>query len=382
MSPHARIIPLITLLGSLTGCGSAASEQSGATTEDAAATSASIAPGAEATPSTSTEDPCVLLSRAEVEAVIGTLRADPWGSGGSCHYEAADGQRLDVDAQFSGARALASVMGVVEEAASRGLIVPGPRGLDTLDGQWDDAKWQLGNSLAARKGDAGVTVHMANIARPDPSAAAHLADLALGRFQSPLSYDGSAHDEPPALVAPGNPCALLTRDEVTRIAGAVTGDPVAEDGTYCRWPLAPRNGRARDFSYSVTWKDGFAEFNTKVGGLALYQANLEEPEMARATEGRGEQAVLGDLMKDTVASKLLGALRGAVKARGGEMADGSLLPRSDPDVKGEWTRGALLAGEELLIVQQGVCVRARIQGVGYEAAKELMSAVARRLQGL
>lgn len=320
------------------------------------------------------EDPCRLVTRAEAETVVGTLRADPWRSGATCHFDAADGQRLDVEAQFSGAQALAKITGVVDQVAAKGLIVNTGRGLDTLEGRWDDAKWQLGDYLVARLGDRSVTVYTGNTLSHDVATAAQIADLALGRLDAPIDYNGGAHQEPAPLAAPRNPCTLLTRDEVEAAAGPVTGEPVADDDRNCTWTLAPKGGRTRQFSYSLTWKDGIQEFNQDAAALGLFKSNLQDPVTANA----GGANAMDEMMKNPDAQKALGALKGLMGGKGMETG-GSLMPKSDPDVKGPWARGALLAGSDLVVVQKGVRIRAGVGAVGYEATKQLVGKVAGRL---
>ncbi|HEX4933352.1 MAG TPA: hypothetical protein VFV33_09250 [Gemmatimonadaceae bacterium] len=372
---HAtRSLLLLTLVAA---CGGQASEGADARTTSDAATPATAA--AEESPSSlDPEDPCRILARADVERVVGPLRADPWRSGSTCHFAAADGQRLDVDVQYSGANALAELTGVSERIMAKGLIVPTERGLDTLEGRWDDAQWKLGNYLVARQGDRSVTVYMANVLRPSAAAAAPLADLALSRLDAPLAYDGSAHREPPPLVTPVDPCTLLTEADVTAAAGPVAGAPASSDGRECSWPLAPRNGRSRNFWYTVSWTDGIEELNRDLSALGLFKTNLEEPELARARSGAAEDP-LAALAKDPDAQKAMGALKGLLGGGKGAGVE-SLMPKSDPDVPGPWQRGALLAGSDFVVVAKGVRVRAGVGAVGYEATRALMEKLVGRLR--
>jgi hypothetical protein len=327
------------------------------------------------------DDPCVLLGAQDVEPVLGPLRAAPWRSGSTCHFAGADGQRIDVDVYFSGAQIQANLMNAVNREISKGLIVNTARGLDTLEGRWDEAHWRLGDYLETRRGDVGVTVQMGNTARPDPVAAATLADAAYARLDQPLPYDGDAAQEPAPLVAPGDACALLTRDDVTAALGAPAGDPQPGGegrSTYCVWPVNTPNGR-REFSLNVTWSDGFTEFNTKAGGAGLAQTNVVEPELAKATEGRDADAVMKEMLRDPAGAKALGPMRDMLRKGGTELRDSSLILKHDGDVKGPWTRAALLHGSEFLAVSKDVCLRMSLGGLGYERAKQLAAKALGRL---
>lgn len=368
---------LLLVLSLIAGCGGRSGE--GANARPASSAESAAIPAADAAPSAlDPEDPCRTVTRAEAERAVGPLRAEPWRSGSTCHFVAADGQQLDVDVQWSGANALAELTGVSERIMAKGLIVPTDRGVDTLEGRWDDAQWKLGDYLVARQGDRSVTVYMANTLRPSASTAAHLADLALARLDAPLAYDGAAHREPPPLVTPVDPCTLLTEAEVVAAAGAVAGKPTASDERTCTWPLAPRNGKSRDFWYTVSWKDGIAELNQDLNALGLYKTNVEEPELAKARSGAAEDP-LEALAKDPDAQKAMGALKGLL---GGGKATGvgSLMPKSDPNVPGPWLRGALLAGSDLVVVEKGVRVRAGVAAVGYDATRALMEKLVARLR--
>lgn len=335
-----------------------------------------------ANPYADRDDPCVLIAPADVEPLIGPLRAPPWRSGSSCHYAAADGQRIEVAVYYSGAMMQANLMNAVNREISKGLIIKSGRGLDTLEGRWDEARWRLGDYLESRKGDVGVTVMLGNTLRPDPAAAAQLADVAFGRLDEPLAYDAGAASEPPPLVAGSDACALLTREEVAAATGATVGDPAPGGGgksTWCAWPLTGAKRGQREFTLSATWRDGFAELNSQASAFGLYQTNLEEPELARHSGGRDPEEAMKEMMRDSAGAKVMNAMRGMMQGNGAELRDSSLSLRSDGDVKGPWRRGVLLAGSDFLVVTRDVCLRMGLGGVGYDKAQGLMAKAVARL---
>jgi hypothetical protein len=356
--------------------GSAAGEAVGGVLRDIGTQDARDA----ANPYADRDDPCVLLGPADVEPVIGPLRSAPWWSGSTCHYAAVDGQRLDLDVYYSGAQIQANLMNAVNREISKGLIVNTGRGLDTLEGRWDEAHWRLGDYLETRRGDVGITVQMGNTLRADPAVAAPLADLAYARLDQPLPYDGKAVQEPPPLVAQGNACALLTRDEVVAALGALAGEPEPGGGgktTWCSWPLAGA-GR-RSFTLSVTWREGFTEFNSTAAAAGIYKTNVEDPELARVGGEKEVDAAMKEMMRDSMGAKVMGAMRGMMQKGGAELRDSSLSLRSEADVKGPWARAALVHGTEFVAVRKDVYFRVDVGGVGYEKAKQLVARAAGRL---
>jgi hypothetical protein len=338
-----------------------------------------------ANPYADRDEPCALIAPADVEPLIGSLRAPPWRSGSSCHYAAADGQRIEVSVYYSGAMMQANVMNAVNREISKGLIIKSGRGLDTLEGRWDEAHWRLGDYLESRRGDVGVTVMLGNTLRPDPAAAAQLADMAFGRLDQPLAYESGAASEPPPLVAGSDACALLTREEVAAATGATVGEPAPGGGgksTWCSWPLTGAKRGQREFTLAATWREGFAELNSHASAFGLYQTNLEEPELARIPRDpavKDPDAAMKEMMRDSVGARMIGAVRGMMQGNGAELRDGSLSLRSDGDVKGPWRRGVLLAGSDFYVVTKDVCLRIGLGGVGFEQAKGLMAKAVARL---
>lgn len=236
----------------------------------AAGGSPPVAKAADYTTSTpDPNDPCTLVSQAEMEHYLGPLleppyrtekrQADPKGTG--CVYRAKDFRNvtLEVDRENGelGFRMLAGMGGKVEEA-----VAGADMSTDTLDANWDKIGRPFGQ-LIALKGTATVQVDPLG-SRLDLPAQVQIIKIALGRLPKPLGYDGAkaAQNHTDLGVKPRNPCTLVTRAEVEALMGKLRADPhPSEDGSECVFPLAASfMGTPMDQTLGVQWSDGFYAF--------------------------------------------------------------------------------------------------------------------------
>lgn len=212
-------------------------------------------------------DPCALVSGAEVEELIGPLLEDPYRvardraavpDGDGCLYRARDYRSVAVHVTWEGGRLefdmMAGVGGHVED-----LLGGRDMGADTLDVAWDRVALPFG-TLLAQKGDVAITVDPIG-SRLDLSGAARIAEIALGRLEAPLPYDGATVTRTRAAtdVTPTDPCSLVTRAEVEALMGRLRTDPVPSgDGTSCSFPVdRDIMGSPLVRSLDVQWSDGF-----------------------------------------------------------------------------------------------------------------------------
>jgi hypothetical protein len=136
-------------------------------------------------------DPCTLLTRSEVEAVLGPLVVEPYrigeteplaeSSGRSCGYFTKNHHVLVVTPYWSdGKSALASARWVGKLVS---MIAPDPdaEAADTLEGPWDEAATELDGSVAFLTGDRllRVSYGMSSI---DAAQAVRLARTAVERL--------------------------------------------------------------------------------------------------------------------------------------------------------------------------------------------------------
>jgi hypothetical protein len=148
-----------------------------------------VAPGADANKAGPTPDPCVLLTRAEAEAVLGPLLVEPFranegspladGEGPSCAYYTRGHRVLWLNPSRFAGKELFSMMG----GASRLIrsTVGGADAGDALDGPWDQAAEASTGALIFLKGDQMLEVGY-RTSSTDVAGAAQLARAAVARL--------------------------------------------------------------------------------------------------------------------------------------------------------------------------------------------------------
>ena len=174
------------------------------------------------------KDPCILVSRAEAEKVIGPLAGDPYRStqegkpeptGAFCFYRGANGHSITVHPEYRGGKASLKMMSAMGGMASQAMRDRSHEA-DLVEGDWDDQRWTPPGQLTVLKGDVLIEVDVAG-ADSKPKSAGVLADAAVKRLPKPLAYDGAraAARAPGPLVAPRDPCSLVPEAEVMEDLG-------------------------------------------------------------------------------------------------------------------------------------------------------------------
>jgi hypothetical protein len=197
--------------------------------------------------------------------------------------------------------------------------------LALLQGRWDEIHVLPGH-LMARKGDAMVDVGYEG-SRAGLAGAARVADVALGRFGALLPYDGAAaaRTAPGPLIAPRDPCTLVSRADVEAILGALASDPVSE--IVQRQVGGVPTGGARD--------SGFGDFRQQVQGVFRSQGI------------------------------------------GAQMTDSGL--KTDSTVAGLWDEASLVAGLGFSAVKHDVLMSLDLRTVLYDQARALIAKAMQRL---
>ena len=157
--------------------------------------------------SSANHDPCMLVTRAEAEAVLGTLVADPYrsrqdtsvadASGPTCVYPAGAGRALLVTPEWTYGKMTLDAERLVGGLVRQVADLPGAVA-DTLEGPWDDVVVGMSGELLFLKGARSLTIaHQP--ASTDATSALRLAGPALARL--------AAVSEParPAVSADGCP---------------------------------------------------------------------------------------------------------------------------------------------------------------------------------
>jgi hypothetical protein len=335
------------------------------------------------------KDPCVLVSRVEAEKVLGPLMADPYRVGGdkkpdpkgsACLYRSASGQSIKIEPTYSGGQ-MAMKMFRMTGGLTNQVMIDESGQADTLEGDWDDVRVDFG-MLHALKGDVMIEVD-ANSSKAGAFGAGELADIAIKRLPHPLDYDGAkaAERAPGPLVAPRDPCTLVTKEEAAAILGPLVGEPTSSSSG-CTFPiknpLGPLANGPMPVVLQVEWTGGYealagakrstATVMQKVGGnLEMAHGQVGGPGGNKVEKkGMGEQAeaVDSDLEK---MRKMMGAL-------GASTEKGSLQLKTDTtSLKGPWDEAAILAGISFIAVKKDVSMSMDLRLLGEDKAIALVT---------
>jgi hypothetical protein len=228
-------------------------------------------------------NPCSLLTAAEVEAVLGEplaglpYRANatvPSATGDTCRYEAASFRAINLRVDWSGGAQAFGLIGAVSGAAD----AAGLKGVLTLSdgtklsGAWDQAGVFMCCEFNALHGDERVVVDIGS-SKATVEAAAALADKAVQRLDHPIEIDSNsgiveatARDKTRPGIA--SACALVTRAEAEALVGtALVSEPQgAEDGCTYAWKSDGSDDQEQ-ISLAVTWRDGFGEMRRTLAAI-------------------------------------------------------------------------------------------------------------------
>jgi hypothetical protein len=334
------------------------------------------------------KDPCILVSRGEAEKVLGPLIADPYRVGGdkkpdpkgsACLYRAATGQSIKIEPTYSGGQ-MAMKMYRMTGSLTNQVMIDESGQADTLEGDWDDVRVDFG-MLHALKGDVMIEVD-ANSSKAGAFGAGELADIAIKRLPHPLDYDGAkaAEHAPGPLVAPRDPCTLVTKEEAAAILGPLVGEPTSSPSG-CTFPiknpLGPLANGPMPVVLEVQWTGGYealagakrstATVMQKVGGnleMAHRQVGGSGDKVEKKGMGQQSEAVDSDLEK---MRKMMGAL-------GASTEKGSLQLKTDTtSLKGPWDDAAILAGISFIAVKKDVSMAMDLRLLGEDKAIALVT---------
>jgi hypothetical protein len=321
------------------------------------------------------DDPCILVSRAEVEKYLGPLRAEPYRQGTKCVYDAATGRSIGIDVSYSGGKAAMKMMRGVGGLTNLAIADESGKA-DTLDGDWDQVRWGYG-TLSALKGDVLVEVDV-EASNAGPVGGAELATIALKRLPSPLHYDSGPAHKPPPLVQPRDPCSLVTRDEAAAILGKLIGDPTSDDhGCTFTVPSPLRAGTTVPVYLRVQWTGGFYDFGQEKEVDGMARKSFLGPLM----DGSGVSRLEEKAKTDTEARAQLEHMRATVSGMGGPaLKDGSVEFKTDTTVAGgSWDEAAVLTGFTFAAVKKDVFMKMDLRLVGEPKVKALVAKAMSRI---
>lgn len=242
-------------------------------------------------------DPCSLLTPAEVEAAFGArlgtapyrasgVNPDPAGS--DCVYQTANFQSVTLNVTFDGGQQAYHVAdfigglirgsnGVVNDKAKKAMVSEDG---SEIEGEWDEAKLTpfnccIFNALLA---DQMITIDFTG-SNLTLKQAAGLVDAALKRLKKPLALDGGANvaaaraflKTRPRRI---DPCSVLTRAEVEAIVGTLGAAPQPQNDT-CSYELPQQPGfPPRIYDLRFEWSGGNYKFRQDLHAAGMAGAAL------------------------------------------------------------------------------------------------------------
>ncbi len=320
-------------------------------------------------------DPCILVSRAEAEKYLGPLRADPWRDGTKCEYDAASGRSITIDVSYTGGGMAMKMMKAVGGLTNMAIVDESGKA-DTLDGVWDQVRWQLG-TLDALKGDVLVGVDV-QASQAGPVGAADLANIALKRLPSPLTYDGEAAAEhkPGPLVAPRDPCSLVTKEEAAAILGKLEGEPKSDAGGCTFLVPSPLGHGTMPVEIAVTWTGGFDKF----GEQKLVNGMVEKSFIGPVMGGAGADQMDQKMNSTQTGKEEMERMRNQIGGMGPSLKEGSLQLKTDTTVAGgPWDEAAVLSGLTFAAVKKDVYISMALQMLGEAKARALVAKAMSRI---
>jgi len=249
-------------------------------------------------------DPCTLVSQVEVETLMGPLAEPPYrvGSdrqpaidGEGCLYRARDRRNITIVVDWEdGETAFRMLAGT--GSAITDILSGYDATADTLEGAWDRVGAPFGQFIALK---AKTSIQIDPLgSRIGLAGAVRLAQIAIGRLDSPLDYSGARATKVRAKDKPrgGDPCELVTRKEVEAIIGPLIADPKpADDGSGCEFQTDQTMlGEPVVRKLEVQWTDGFYSLGQEragAGGAARVietQMETEVPTLSQDTVGEAE----------------------------------------------------------------------------------------------
>lgn len=242
---------------------------------------------------TTTQDPCSLLSAAEAKAYVGTLASPPYRASGDpatpnvagevCVYRGADGRVLTVEPDWTGGKDMAGAQTTVTSSASSlskstGMSAGTKVAQQDSTGAWDQATWYPNGALFLVKGNVGIIIDVAGASGQKGDAYA-IARTVLPRIAHPLAYDGAKAVAlaPKPFKHPANACDLVSRTSVEGAIGPLSGAPVPDSsGTGCTYHVATAQG-SRTYKVEFAWEGGEKNYNMLAHGPAMMSGMLGTP---------------------------------------------------------------------------------------------------------
>lgn len=349
------------------------------------------------------DDPCSLLTPAEVEAALGARlgtapyrgsATNPQPDGSDCVYQTADFQTVTLSVSFDGGQQayhIGDIVSAMVKGASGVVSDRGKKAMISEDGseiagEWDEAKLTPFNCCIfnALRADQMITIDFTGSTMTLKQAAG-LVNAAFKRLAKPLSLDGGANvaaartflkTRPRRL----EPCSVLTQAEVEAIVGKLAAPPKAQ-GDDCSYELPQRPGYPpRVYDLQFDWSGGDYQFRedlhtagmagAALGGMTFQsQTQVQIPNRAPAgsgspSSGTRTREVTENISVDEASKRTVGETFSQAAHLTGEQ---------DAAVTGPWERIATV-GPGIEAVKKDVLVKIGLYGVDKDRARALLAA--------
>ncbi|HVP61174.1 MAG TPA: hypothetical protein VMT11_11475 [Myxococcaceae bacterium] len=346
------------------------------------------------------KDPCVLVSRAEAEAVLGPLAGDPYRSrddgtadpgGSSCFYRGASGHSFTVHPEYTGGKQMMKGMSIAGGLANQAMRDRSHEA-DLVEGDWDDQRWSPPGKLSALKGDVLVEVDVAGVAAGDANTAGKLANVALKRLGKPLTYDGAAAAKraPGPIVPPRDPCSLVPAAEAKTILPNLAGPPRSTKSG-CLYPLTKKGPLdPGDLSLTVDWSGGFVQM---AGALTTFHEVVAQQTPTEYAHGTAKVSPTGGevtvekktitpskMQEDLKAVKEDPGYQSMLKGMEGVLGGGLSTSLRDPGatmradkIDGPWERGYIMGGTGVMAVKKDVLIGVDGRGLDIDQARAMVT---------
>lgn len=349
-------------------------------------------------------DPCSLLTPAEVEAALGARLGtapyrgssiDPEPDGSDCVYQTANFETVTLEVTYDGGQQayhIGDFVGAMVKGGPGFLSGKAKKAMVSEDGseiagEWDEAKLTPFNCCIfnALRADQMITIDFTGSTLTLKKAAG-LVDAAFKRLDKPLALDGGANVAA-ARVFLGTrprhqgPCDVLTQAEVEAIVGKLASAPKAQ-GDDCSYELPQKPGYPpRVYELQFVWSGGNYTLRqdlqaagiagAALGGMTFQtQTQVQAPNQA-AGSGKGTHVkeVTENISVDEAAKRTVGETFSQAAHLTGEQ---------DAAATGPWERMAAV-GPGLEAVRKDVMVKIGLFGVDRSRAQALLAAAMKKI---
>jgi hypothetical protein len=359
------------------------------------------------------DDPCSLLTPAEVEAALGArlgtapyrgsgINPDP--SGTDCIYETVNFQNVTLSVTFKGGQQAYHIgdfigglirgsNGVIDNKAKKIMVSEDG---SQIAGEWDEAKLTPLNCCIfnALRADQMITINFTGSTMTLKQAAG-LVDAAFRRLDKPLSLDGGANVAAAKAFLETrprrkDPCGVLTQAEVEAILGKLASAPKSEDDV-CSYELPQRPGLPpRIYDLQFFWSYGNDRFRSDLhtagiagaalGGMTFQTMTQVQVTTRAAGPGAGGASPPSSVTRTKDVAENISVDEASRRTVGKTFSQTAhLTGAQDAADTGPWERIATV-GPGLEAVKKDVLVKASLGfGVDKNRARALLAAVMKKI---